>query len=74
LTADETTTAFVIVKVYNSMNYYSSSNLSPLENVSGENFEYRVGEIVGWKNKGLDLVVRIGSGEGWGFNGFANLN
>jgi hypothetical protein len=33
-----------------------------------------VGEIVGWKNKGTDFIVRLGLGDGWGYNGFATLN
>ena len=37
-------------------------------------YEYRIGEIVGWKNKGEDLIVRVGSGEGWGYNGFGIIN
>ena len=73
MTSDEKTTAFLIVKVFNSMNYYSSQHPNNL-NDSGEAFEYRVGEIVGWKNKGNEIVVRLGLGDGWGYNGFANLN
>lgn len=45
-----------------------------MDNFEGEHFEYRVGEIVGWRNKGDDLVVRLGMGDGWGYNGFAQLN
>jgi hypothetical protein len=56
------------------MNFYSSQHPNVLENIDGENYEYRVGEIVGWKNKGKDVVVRLGLGDGWGYNGFANLN
>ena len=36
--------------------------------------EYRVGEVVAWRNKGLEVAVRMGSGQGWGYNGFAWIN
>lgn len=62
------------MKVYPSMNFYSSQHPNVLENIDGELYEYRVGEIVGWKNKGRDVVVRLGLGDGWGYNGFANIN
>jgi hypothetical protein len=44
------------------MNYYSSEHPEHLDNTDGENYEFRVGEIVGWRNKGNDLVVRLGFG------------
>lgn len=56
------------------MNYYSSEKPHYLDEMDGEHYEYRVGEIVGWRNKGDDLVVRLGLGDGWGYNGFAQLN
>jgi len=56
------------------MNYYSSQHPGHLDNIEGQNYEYRVGEVVGWKNKGNDIVVRLGLGDGWGYNGFATLN
>lgn len=56
------------------MNYYSSEHPSYLDNLAGEMYEYRVGEVVGWKNKGEDIIVRVGSGEGWGYNGFGTFN
>lgn len=74
MTGDEKTSGFVIVKVFSSMNYYSSQHPGALDGIEAEPYEYRVGEIVGWKNKGKDVVVRLGLGDGWGYNGFANLN
>lgn len=37
-------------------------------------YEYRVAEVVGWRKKGDEIIVRMGSGAGWGFNGFANID
>ncbi len=36
LTDDEVTTAFLIMKVYDSMNYYSSEHPNYLDNLAGE--------------------------------------
>ena len=61
------------MKVYDSYNYYSSEK--PILSDSTElPYEYRVAEVVGWRKKGAELIVRLGSGAGWGFNGFANID
>lgn len=41
---------------------------------AGESYGPRVGEVVGWKNQGNTLLVRMGPGESWGYGGYANLN
>lgn len=55
------------------MNYYSSEKPGYLK-ADGQFFELRVAEVVGWKNKGKEVIVRFGPGEGWGYSGYANLD
>jgi hypothetical protein len=37
-------------------------------------FEYRVAEIVGWKNTQKKMTLRAGPGTFWGFNGYIDLD
>lgn len=53
------------------MKYYSSDYEKNYAQ-SGEFYGYNLGEIVGWKNKGKTLTIRLG-GPGWGFKGYANV-
>ena len=66
-------TAFAILKVDDSFNYYSSfsANLNAKVN---EVYEYRVAEVVGWKNMQKKVLLRAGPGVFWGFNGYLELD
>ena len=64
-------TAFAIVEVYDQMKYYSSDYEQNYVK-DGEFYGYNLGEIVGWKNKGKSLTIRL-RGPGWGFKGYANV-
>ena len=63
-----------VFKVDPSFNFYSSfkENLSPS---LGEDsvWEYRVGEVLGWKSRQEKLILRVGPGDGWGYGGFIDL-
>jgi hypothetical protein len=66
-----------IVKVDASFNYYSPFNAKLTEGGPKQNdiYEYRIGEIVGWKNyyNSPKLILRVGSGSQWGYYGFIDL-
>jgi hypothetical protein len=65
--------AFAIVKVDDAFNYYSSFK-NELNTAVGETYEYRVAEIVGWKNGQKRVILRAGPGVFWGFNGYIDLD
>lgn len=66
-----------IVKVDQTFNYYSpfSAKLTEGGPKPSDVYEYRIGEIVGWKNYNTSpkLILRVGSGSLWGYNGFIDL-
>ena len=66
-------TAFAILKVDDSFNFYSSfkNELGP---AASEVYEYRIAEIVGWKNSQKKLTLRGGPGLFWGYNGYIDLD
>jgi hypothetical protein len=65
---------FAIIKVDDSFNYYSPFN-SKLDSAQLPNyFEYRVAEIVGWKNMQKKMTLRAGPGLFWGFEGYIDLD
>lgn len=66
---------FAVIKVDDSFNYYS-----PFANtlrVGGPTFvyEYRVAELVGWKDgqSSTKLILRAGPGLQWGYDGYMQL-
>ena len=65
--------AFAIVKVDDAFNFYSSFR-PELASPSGEPFEYRVAEVVGWKGAQQKLTLRAGPGAFWGFGGYVDLD
>jgi hypothetical protein len=66
-----------IVKVDESFNFFSpfSAKLKEGGPTQGEVYEYRIGEIVGWKDyfNSPKLILRVGSGSLWGYNGYIDL-
>lgn len=65
--------ALAIIKVDESFNYYNSFK-GELSGSAGEVYEYRVAEIVGWKNSQKKIILRAGPGAFWGFNGYIELD
>lgn len=65
--------AFAIIKVDDSFNYYSSFK-NDLSAAESEVYEYRVAEIVGWKNSQKKVTLRAGPGLFWGYNGYIDLD
>lgn len=65
--------AFAIIKIDDSFNFYSSFNTNLNTKVT-EFYEYRVAEIVGWKNAQKKITLRAGPGALWGFNGYMDLD
>ena len=39
----------------------------------GDLFGYTLGEVVGWKNHGKKITVRMGSA-GWGYKGYGDID
>jgi hypothetical protein len=70
---------FAVVKINDGFNYYSSFNSQIGGEVSeskvGDVSDLRIGEIVGWRNaqQSLKLIMRMGVGQQWGFNGFIDM-
>jgi hypothetical protein len=61
------------LRVGDDFNYYSAFK-PQLGSTSQEVMEYRVAEIVGWKDNQQKLVLRAGPGPIWGFGGYADLD
>ena len=62
-----------MLKVDDSFNFYSSFK-AELGGASSEAYEYRIAEIVGWKNSQKKLTLRAGPGLFWGYNGYIDLD
>jgi hypothetical protein len=69
----DTATAFAIVKVDDSFNFYSSFK-GDLSATVGEFYEYRIAEVVGWKSMQKKITLRAGPGLFWGYNGYIDLD
>jgi hypothetical protein len=69
----DSVTAFAILKVDDSFNFYSSFK-AELSASPSEVYEYRIAEIVGWKNAQKKLTLRAGPGLFWGYNGYVDLD
>lgn len=65
--------AFAIIRVDDSFNFYSSFR-AELSIAQSEFYEYRVAEVVGWKNGQKKLTLRAGPGTFWGYNGYLELD
>ena len=65
-----------VIKVDHTFNYYSPFNPVLTQGGPKSVYEYRVAEVVGWKDaqKNLKVILRAGPGEQWGYNGFIDLN
>lgn len=64
---------FAILRVGDDFNYYSAFK-PQLGSPNQEVLEYRVAEIVGWKEGQQKLVLRAGPGPMWGYGGYADLD
>jgi len=64
-----------IIKVDDSFNYYSPFSANLNQGGPGLIYEYRVAEIVGWKDyfANPQVILRGGIGEQWGYNGYITL-
>lgn len=64
-----------VIKTDAAFNYFSAFNQKLTVGGPSEVFEYRVAEIVGWKEAitNLKIILRTGPGDQWGFNGFIDL-
>lgn len=60
---------FAIVKYFDNTNYYSPENPNKIKS-QGELFTYGIAEIVGWRQAGEEICLRMGA-SGWGFRGYA---
>lgn len=50
------------------MNYYTPGAEDNMA-AEGEIYAYTVAEVVGWRNQGRDIGLRMGA-PGWGFKGY----
>jgi hypothetical protein len=66
--ANSEATGFAIIKYYDSINYYSPLHPEKMK-AEGDLFSYKIAEIVGWRNHGSELTVRMGP-LGWGYKGY----
>lgn len=62
-----------VLKVDEAFNYFSP--FKPVLTQGGPTafYEYRVAEVLGWKNAQSKVILRAGPGEQWGYNGFIDL-
>lgn len=72
---DEAIAVMAIIKVDDAFNYYSPFRSSLASGGLTSFYEYRVAEVVGWKdyNSSPKVILRAGPGEHWGYNGFIDL-
>ncbi len=66
---------FAVLKVDDAFNYYSPFGGSLIPGGPTSIFEYRVAELVGWKDgqSSAKVILRAGPGEQWGFDGYMQL-
>lgn len=66
---------FAVLKVDDAFNYYSPFGGSLITGGPTSIFEYRVAELVGWKDgqSSAKVILRAGPGEQWGFDGYMQL-
>jgi hypothetical protein len=72
---NEQIAVMAIVKVDDAFNYYSPFGGSLTAGGPSSVYEYRVAEVLGWKDYlgSVKVILRAGAGEHWGFNGFIDL-
>jgi hypothetical protein len=64
---------FALLRVGDDFNYYSAFK-PQLGSANQEMLEYRVAEIVGWKDGQNKIVLRAGPGPMWGYGGYADFD
>ena len=64
-----------VIKVDSAFNFYSPFSQVLTQGGPKTFYEYRVAEVLGWKDalKNPKVILRAGPGQQWGFNGFIDL-
>ena len=62
-----------VLKVDEAFNYFSPFNAILTKGGPTSFYEFRVAEVLGWKNGQSKVILRAGPGDQWGYNGFIDL-